>query len=298
MTGRLVEHLGSAFSQGPGYERTPIGQQWAIDAVRGYYLDFSAKTRAETATQPDRLLPAGLAQLALGWWARFEEGDEPAEQRFLETVSELVSRSAVDDDARVWRYPIPLPKFRLESGWISALAQAQAASVLVRAYLHTGEAHYSAMALDATKPLLRLTNPSVVASLPDGPALEECPCRPPSLILNGWIYALWGLRDVATGLGSAEAAAQCASSESCLAAMLGRYDSGWWSCYSLFPFRLPDLAKAFYHRLHIDQLRVLARLTGNPGFDACATRWASYDTPLNRMRLVAQKAAFVASRYR
>ena len=83
-----------------------------------------------------------------------------------------------------------------------------------------------------------------------------------------------------------------------LTATVPLYDTGWWSRYSLYPHRLPDLAKLFYHRLHVDQLTVLERLTGERAFGEVARRWASYDVPWRRARLVAQKAAFVASGYR
>ena len=49
-----------------------------------------------------------------------------------------------------------------------------------------------------------------------------------------------------------------AASTDCLLATLSSYDVGWWTKYSLYPHRLPDLAKPFYHRLHVDQLDVHA----------------------------------------
>ena len=83
-----------------------------------------------------------------------------------------------------------------------------------------------------------------------------------------------------------------------LLATIPRYDVGWWSRYSLYPHRIRDLAKLFYHRLHVDQLDVMERLTGESAFGALAQRWRGYDTARHRTALVAQKAAFVASGYR
>jgi hypothetical protein len=193
---------------------------------------------------------------------------------------------------------VTVRKFHLEPLWISALAQGQAASAFVRAHLVDGSGRYAELAKAAAAPLMQEGPPSVVARLPGGPALEECPTEPPSLILNGWIYAAWGLRDVAFGLESAEAMDAFDATVRCLLANLDRYDAGWWSRYSLYPHRLPDLAKPFYHRLHVDQLTVLAAQTGDARCADLAATWREYDTAWGRLRLLAQKAAFVASGYR
>lgn len=294
----LARHLNSALSRGPGYEFTPPGVHVDVDVVRGYYIDFSAKTTSPSAADPTQLLPAGLAQLALGWWERILAGDVDAERRFRETCELLVRTSHADGESLVWLYRIHDRKYHTEPPTISCLSQAQAASVLVRRFLLDGAAADADLARRALRPLLQDGAPSVVARLAKGPALEEAPSSPPSLILNGWIYALWGLRDVAIALADGPAAEMLEGSTACLVELLPRYDAGWWSRYSLYPHRLPDLAKLFYHRLHVDQLEVMHRLTSKAVFRDVADRWRDYDTPGARARLVAQKSFFVASGYR
>lgn len=298
MTTALVRHMKSVLSRGVGYERTPPGSRFDMADLPGYYIDFSSKTRSPSAAQPAALVPAGLAQLALGWWERaFEEG-ESAQRMFREIAELLVRTGSEDGDALVWFYRIEDRKYRVSPPTISCLAQAQAASVLVRRHLLDGEPADAELARRAILPLVSETTPTVLARLDAGPALEEAPSDPPSLILNGWIYALWGLRDVAVALGDETAARMFKASTACLVETLPRYDAGWWSRYSLFPHRLPDLAKLFYHRLHVDQLDVMHALTSDAVFAATAARWRGYDTALNRARLVVQKARFVASGYR
>ena len=118
------------------------------------------------------------------------------------------------------------------------------------------------------------------------------------MILNGWMYALWGLRELSLAFDDVGADERFTESVACLLQLLPRYDVGWWSRYSLYPHRLPDLAKLFYHRLHVDQLEVMYDLTGEELFRAVAGRWRRYDTTVHRVRLTAQKARFVASGYR
>jgi heparosan-N-sulfate-glucuronate 5-epimerase len=288
----------SVLSRGVGYEHTPQGSFIDPRGVRGYYIDFSAKTTSPSAANPSALLPAGLAQLALGWWERSLAGEHGADERFRR-VTDLLVRSAEDDrGALVWLYRLLDRKYHIAPPTISCLSQAQAASVLVRRYVLDGDPGDADLARRALRPLLSGRAPTVVAGLDSGPALEEAPSAPPSLILNGWIYALWGLRDVALALDDRDASTMLEASTACLTAVLPRYDVGWWSRYSLYPHRLPDLAKLFYHRLHVEQLEVMHTLTSNTTFQATAERWSGYDTQSNRVRLVMQKLRFVASGYR
>jgi hypothetical protein len=189
-------------------------------------------------------------------------------------------------------------KYGNEPPWISALAQGEAASVYVRAHQLDGDERAAELALMAARPLLRGDGPTVIAQTEHGPALEESTSTPSSLILNGWIYALWGLWDVAVGLSSPEAERMLEQTVGTLRKTLPRYDVGWWTRYSLYPHLLPDLAKPFYHRLHIDQMEILYRLTGHPEFREYASRWRRYDRAPLRVAAIAQKALFVATGYR
>ena len=47
---------------------------------------------------------------------------------------------------------------------------------------------------------------------------------------------------------------------------LDRYDLGFWSLYELSGTRLPMVASPFYHQLHVTQLRLMHRLTGDDVF--------------------------------
>jgi heparosan-N-sulfate-glucuronate 5-epimerase len=277
----------AALSRGPGYEPQPVGKRFDADHVRGYYLDLSSKTTSATAGAPERLVPAGLAQLALGWWERSLSGEERALEAFDSTRRLLLDQASSRGDALVWPYEVAVPKYGLRAPWFSAMAQGQIASVFVRAAIHDEGA--ADTALRALRPLLDRTEPFVVDRR-GGPVLEEAPTTPPSCVLNGWIYALWGVRDVAVGLGSREAAALFAESLDALLAALEDYDTGWWSRYSLWADGR-DLAKPFYHRIHVAQLEALHALTGIAEFAAVAARWRGYDT-----RAAATRAVFTKGR--
>jgi hypothetical protein len=97
-------------------------------------------------------------------------------------------------------------------------------------------------------------------------------------------------------LHDSEAAEAFTAGVATLASMLVAYDVGWWTRYSLFPHLLTDLAKPFYHRIHVIQLEVTAHATGNADLHATAQRWRRYDHPPNRIGAIAQKGAFVVTR--
>ena len=289
---RLVEDVRSAFSLGVGYEPQPLAASFSTDAVRGYPLDLTAKTTAANAHPVEALPPADLAQLALGWWERKLAGDAGAAAEFERICAELERTAEPRNGGAVWPYRMAVPKYRTRPPWYSAMAQGQIASVFTRAYVGTGRDAYALRASEALEPLVRRSVPGLVTQTEDGPILEEGSSDPPSHILNGWMYALWGLWDVRVGLDDAAAGDLFDESAACMCKLLGRYDTGWWTRYSLYPHEVTDLAKPFYHRLHVSQADVMHRMTGGAEFGEAARRWASYDRPAPRVRAVAHKTMF------
>jgi hypothetical protein len=190
-----------------------------------------------------------------------------------------------------FRYPHSLP---LPPPWRSAMAQGEGASLLVRLHLETGEERYAEAAIRALAPLDVPTAAGGVQAMLDGhPFLEEYPTQPSSFVLNGTIFALWGLRDVGVGLDSREARDRFTSGAVALASALHRWDTGWWSRYDLFPRPLPNIASSFYHTLHQTQLEALDMFAPNPEFGRVRNRFASYAaSSVNRRRALASKVAY------
>ena len=293
----------AATSTGPGYEPQPPGRHVSDGPGGGYFVDFSAKTRTNGAAilsgRGERFVtsPTTVAQRALGWWERHLDGDAAALDRFLGQARLLLGGAMRAGPALLWRYDVEVPKYRLRPPWFSAMAQGQAASVLVRAFDATGAESYADAALAATRPLVRPDAAlGLVSATAEGPVLEEYPSAHPSRVLNGWIYALWGLRDVSVALEGAAEQRLFEASSGTLAARIARYDTGWWTLYSEYPGAASDLAKPFYHRLHIVQAEAMHRLTGAPAFARAAQSWRAYDSRVNTARAVAKKAISVLAR--
>jgi hypothetical protein len=286
--------LNAALSRGPGYEPTPIGPAFDDRSMRGYYVDFRAKTTSPTADDLSALPAIQLIQLALGWWERHVAGDDGALGRFIHLCGKVEGRAVAAGEELRWPMNVAVPKYRLSPGWASALAQGQAGSVFVRAHLATGDDRYAGLARRAVEPFLAPGGSELVTWTAAGPVLEEAPGSPPGHILNGWMSALWGLWDVQLGLDDPRARAAFDASLTCLRAFLPAYDTGWWTLYSLYPHAIEDLAKPIYHRFHVTQLEVYHRLTGHDDIGAMRARWERYDRTPHRLLAVAQKAGFAA----
>jgi heparosan-N-sulfate-glucuronate 5-epimerase len=188
-----------------------------------------------------------------------------------------------------------LHTYRVRAPWPSAMAQGECASLLVRLHLETGREDFAAAAQRALIPFaLPSAQGGVQARLHGRPFPEEYPTDPPSFVLNGAIFAIWGLYDVWTGLDDEQAGRQFAEATDMLAESIHRWDLGYWSRYDLYPHPgLSNVANFNYHRLHIDQLRAFQRIEPRPEFETMAARFAGYETHrYNRSRAYAEKAAF------
>jgi heparosan-N-sulfate-glucuronate 5-epimerase len=255
--------------------------------LRGYYIDFRPKTLSEHGWPPAWLQPGmsfvPLAQLGLGYFETFvADGDEASldlARRACEHFVATQLKADGDPHDGGWRHTYPFT-YRVELGapWLSAMAQGQAASLLLRVFGETGEEELAATALRAIGPFRRTVEEGgVVARVDGGLFAEEYPTVPPSHVLNGGVFALWGVHDVAETLGDPEVRALHEELLGGLRGIASRYDLGTWSRYDLFPEPPVNVASSFYHHLHESQLRALHDLYGEPLFLQLADRLAAYD---------------------
>ena len=194
-----------------------------------------------------------------------------------------------------WVYTYPWGD--LTPPWISAMAQGEGISVLVRAWVLSGDERYLAKARQALQPLLLpLEQGGVRSALEDGsPFLEEYPTRPPDHVLNGFLYALIGLVDLQQVRADWVAPVDLEALLDTLERHLDWWDTGFWSVYDLGYRRtgVPNLVTVSYHNLHITQLTFLGLRTNRPQLVAVAKRWATYARrPLYRWRAFLGKVRY------
>jgi heparosan-N-sulfate-glucuronate 5-epimerase len=275
----------------------PVGTHIDPAGVRGYPIDLRVK-----ADTPDGLEPAfrgpgslhvALTQYGLGSFERWLSGDGPQWlQAAITTGRDLV---AIQEPDGAWLHHEPFPHtFPLRPPWASGITQGQGASLLVRLHGETGDADLARAAELALAPLfIPQAQGGVCGALGGRPWPEEYPTTPQSHVLNGAIFALWGMRDVGIGLDRDEMRQRFDTGLDSLAASLHRYDTGSWSLYSLFPHPISNRASSFYHDLHVNQLTAMQQIAPRPVFEETRQRWAGYaGSRVSQAKAFAWKAAF------
>jgi hypothetical protein len=182
------------------------------------------------------------------------------------------------------------------------MAQGRVLSVLTRAWQCTSDEKYIG---SARRGLASFSVPiergGVVDAYDGWTTYEEYPARPAPHVLNGMIFALFGLWDmVRADPDEARAAEIFEHGAATVEALLPLYDTGWWSLYDLYHLEVPtsrNPTTAHYHDIHIKQLRVMHAITGREPFAGFARRWADYeDGWARRLRAYAGKTVLVARR--
>lgn len=204
-------------------------------------------------------------------------GDTDSRRRTLATARWLVENSEeIPSGGRGWYYQIDLGFYPVKAPWLSAMAQGEALSLLLRAYALDKDEAYPETANAAFKSFENpISTGGVCAVYPDGTlSLEEYPTDPPSHVLNGAIYALLGLYDFAQFFDTPVAKQLYSNALEGLRNNLPLYDTGYWSKYDLFPVQ--RLASRMYHIIHIRLLDTLFQLTGEPIFRDYSLKWNRY----------------------
>src|SRR5215210_4112652 len=145
------------------------------------------------------------------------------------------------------------------------MAQGQAISVLERAYRITDDVRYRRAALRALPALEQDVKSGGLRRCFFGdctkPFFEEYPSTPPSYVLNGFMFTLFGLYDLASIAPKSKALAMYEAGRRTLTTALPRYDVDGLASYDLthltVPKREPAIATQLYQGTHVYLLRVL-----------------------------------------
>jgi heparosan-N-sulfate-glucuronate 5-epimerase len=297
------------------YERPELNER-AFGGTDDYYMRFSGKAAYKgpfDATgiplldyQGDigrQYNPIAIAQYGLARYNGWSASGSAADRGAWVAVADWLVRELRPNrfGVPVWMHDFDWPyKQHLEAPWYSGLAQGNGVSMLVRAGKVTGDRRYRDAADRAFESLQRdVADGGVLVTDDRGDLwIEEYLVDRPSHILNGFIWALWGVRDYAEWSGAPAARSVWERSVATLRSRLDEFDTGWWSLYEARDNGLEMLASRYYHALHITQLRVTHRLTGIAEFSARADRFQEYlNSAPKRARALAEKALFKLRHY-
>ncbi|MDA2923064.1 D-glucuronyl C5-epimerase family protein [Acidobacteria bacterium AH-259-L09] len=298
------------------HERPEVNAEAQVDQLGPYYMTFLDKAGYAGPFDGSGIPlldyagsvglqynPIAIAQYGLGHYNLFRQtGEERHRAIFFQQVDWLKANLELNYlEVPVWMHHFDWEyRWELRAPWHSGLAQGCALSCLSRAFGETGEKKYEAVLRDGFSAFLKdMREGGVCRYEPNGDVwIEEVILEPPSHILNGFIWGLWGVWDYYLCTGEGESRSLFDRCTETLRRHLHRYDSGSWSLYELSPYHLQMVASPFYHRLHIVQLKVMHRLTGDSLFADYAERWESYQRSWwNRIFNLAKKVVFKLFHY-
>jgi hypothetical protein len=236
--------------------------------------------------------PISIGQFGLAIFHTFLKTNSRKDKaRFLNIANWFYDNRINDDKlGDYWLADVAKPEFRIFNPWPSAFAQSRGISILLRAFQLTGENKYFNVATNALKIFDVPSDQNGVTTFTKyGPAYEEYPAPFPTLVLDGFIFSLFGLYDyVRVERGNLQAKALFDKGVTTLKDILPQYDLGFWIKYNLCsqPFYPQiDPASITYFRLVNSQLRLIYRITDNSAFVKIADKWKNYDRFINVLRM-------------
>ena len=283
LTGKSVEHVNQN-----------IGKFFKIDEVKGYYNNLTQKVilmpdllhseKLPEIKQLDGhfiLFPVAVFQYALGCYDLFLATNKKVYlKKFMQCAEWTFGQQDTMGRWDNFSHTSPQAPF-------GAMAQGEAASVLIRAYAETKDVKYLQSAKKAIDFMLTPLQEGGT-SIYDGDDLLFAEYTHLPVVLNGWIFAWWGLYDYVLASGD-KGVYNERLQQSCksIVKYLPKFKNSFWSKYDLADM----ITSPFYHNLHVAQMQAMYRLTGVSTFDEYAKLWEKQlNNPLNKSLAFVVKA--------
>ena len=264
LTGQSISHV----SQGAGtcYSKTEVA---------GYYNDLTEKI---TRDDPSILVPKyhvdsgeeifftiGIFQYGLAAYDLYlKTGDQQYLNKLRACADWAAENQQNDGGWATFAHECPEQPY-------SSMAQGEGISMLIRAHLVTKDEKYLEAARKAKVFMLKPLNEGGTTDYRGADVyLYDYTFRP--LVLNGWIFSLWGLYDYHKYTSDAQAGAVLTATLETLKKKLPEFDIGYWSMYE----DGKRICSPFYHDLHIAQLSVMYDLFGDEIYKEFAEKWDGY----------------------
>ena len=293
------------------HEEPKMSDDFCRDKIGAYYMDFIQKAHYDVHLDLEGIPlldykgsigkqynPIAIAQFGLGNYNLFiRTNEEKYKRNFLKAADWLVKNLEQNKQGVwVWMHCFDWEyQETLKNPWYSGLAQGQGISLLARAFSITQNDKYQDAMFNAYGDFEKdATQGGVMYWDEKGfPWIEEYIVSKPTHILNGFIWALWGIHDYYLMTHKDEVKVfwnQCLKT---VEINLERYDVGYWSLYDLSPTKIKNRTSLFYHKLHVVQLKILYQLSGVDVFIDYNNRWNRYlNNAVNRWRAFCDKVIF------
>lgn len=268
------------------------GRIYSKDDINGYYNDLTQKVlkdekshiveipKVKLENGDEAIFPVTVFQYGLGAYDLYlMDSKKIYFDKFM-----LTSRWALTNQKKngAWCNP----NFKNPEHPYSAMAQGEGASLLIRAYKESSSVKYLEAAKRAINfMLIPVDDGGTTLYINQSVFLQEYTYT--STVLNGWIFAVFGLFDYVKISGDPKIHEVLNKTVINIADNLHMFDNGYWSMYNMDTV----IASPFYHGLHIALLKVLYHLFGLGKFNLYYKRWTSYqNNQINKTKAFLVKA--------
>lgn len=218
--------------------------------------------------------------LFIAWWGLYtlerylRKADKADLEKSLAQVQWLKTNAQCRaDGAVVWPCDFTWREGRcvLERGWISAMYQGVVISLLVRGYRVTGDTELLDLCMKGTRVFHQSVQEGGVRTVERGYVLyEEYPAFPLPRVLDGLIFSLLGLYDLAVQTHAPEIETLLKQGVDGLNTSIDLWDyRGKWSWYGTHGYLCPPQ----YHALNYLLLNILGRLMNDTLLTTRAAQW-------------------------
>jgi hypothetical protein len=276
----------------------PIDLEWYLNRSLTYYspIDKDGIPMSNYKSVGLQYNPTRVSSYGLAHWNRYIlNSDEKSLNLFFKISNWFIDIAKKRNDCIVWEYNFDWGD--LKKPWISAMAQGEVISLLSRAYYKTKEQKYIDIVLKAIKVFTKDIDHGGVCSKINGNNLffEEYPSQNPKHELNGFLYAVIGLTDLAK-LCSSESILQnlIIECKKTLEECCKLWDLGYWSAYDLSQINgVRNSATTSYHLLHIAQITFLSDIFESEILSQQAKKWKlCFDKLTCRLHAVRDKIRY------
>ncbi|HAM97253.1 MAG TPA: hypothetical protein DCQ26_01475 [Marinilabiliales bacterium] len=226
--------------------------------------------------------PINIAQYGFMLHAEWLETKEDKILQILKNcISVLEQTKTEKNNICVWYHKTHEQKYNIHPPWASSMAQGEVISFYLRMYQILNDENLLQTSLKAYNFLQVDFKDGGVRRVDSEGNLwfEEYPSSKPSLVLNGFIYTLFGLYDLYRVTNNKEVKQDIDRSIQTLTVNLHKYDAGYWSVYDLLK---KELVRYYYQKnVHVPQMEILYLLTNEPVFRKYQLKWEKQLTPLN-----------------
>ena len=270
-----------------------LGKSFKPGELAGYFNDLTNKVTIqkeilETDAVPlvrgmngkDIEFPTAIFQYGLGAYDMYlQTGEDVYKKKFMNCVD--WTEAHLEEKGGWNNFFVLYPKTPYGS-----MCQGEGASLLLRAYKLIGDNKYISLAKKALDFMLVPLEEGGTARY-EGEDLFLHEFQPRAVVLNGWIFSVFGLYDMIQVCDDEKYRDAYEKTIATLKKELPKYDNGYWTIYDMEK----RIASPFYHNLHIAQAEALFLATGDTIYDEYAKRWKKFQkSKIKYMRAFVKKA--------